>query len=137
MPKKRQRCDKCLREGRKCVTSTKSPDTCLRCLEKGVRCTREASKRREACANCRIKKLKCSHDRPNCSRCIRNEIDCLYNESPQLVEREIASNEPPISNHQFELSIRSERYKNLGSEGKRRIRRNYANEIRWITFFSN
>lgn len=41
----------------------------------------EVVKRRAACEECRIKKLKCSGTHPACTRCVREGITCYY--SPQ------------------------------------------------------
>jgi len=103
--KRQQRCDACLRLGKTCHSSAQSQDKCLRCHTNAIPCTWETSKLRNACANCQRCKKKCNRQRPSCSYCLQKKVACLYNGSQQLVEREIAPNEPSISNHQFEQSI--------------------------------
>lgn len=38
----------------------------------------QSFKKRAACDECRIKKLKCGGEQPACSRCVRERIECVY-----------------------------------------------------------
>ncbi|KAI2703446.1 transcriptional regulator family: Fungal Specific TF [Penicillium roqueforti] len=59
---------------------------------------------RQACANCRRKKTKCTGDRPICSHCRRNHLACIYEPySATLAENPPAPNPvislPPVENN--------------------------------------
>ncbi|KAF7187339.1 Transcriptional regulator alnR [Pseudocercospora fuligena] len=43
-----------------------------------------ATKTRAACDECRTKKLKCTGEKPKCSRCARENIDCVYSAQKQM-----------------------------------------------------
>ncbi|KAF2171298.1 hypothetical protein M409DRAFT_50759 [Zasmidium cellare ATCC 36951] len=46
--------------------------------------TASQGKLRAACDECRTKKLKCTGERPNCSRCVRENINCIYSPQKQM-----------------------------------------------------